>query len=167
MSVLPFENRIVQHQVLDAGLGENRNAARLSGANDVGSFARRHVDDVELATGRLAPLDRALDRFRLDEIRARHRVQARAVLLHQLRRVMTRDQLVEHSRRFGVHQQHRAVLLHLLERAEHRPVVGLPAFGFIDHEFLEGGEAPIHHALDLILVLVPARDANVKGVVDE
>ena len=78
-------------------------------------------------------------------------MQPRAVLLHHLRRVVPRDQLVEHARRLGVHEQHAAVLAHLLERAEERAVVRLPALGLVDHEFFERREAAIDHSLDLRL----------------
>ena len=66
-----------------------------------------------------------------------------------------------------MHEQHCAVFLHLLEGTEHRAVVRLPTLGFVDHEFLERRETAIDHALDLILVLVPAGNADVEGVVDE
>ncbi len=167
MTVVPIEHGVVEHQVLDTGLSQHRHSARLGRAHDVCALACRHVDDVELAAGRLAPLDGPLDRLGLDEVGTRHRVQSRPVLLHQLRRVRPRDQLVEHSRGLGVHEKHRPILLHLFQRAEHGSVVGLPSLGFIDHELLEGGEAAIDHASDLVLVVVPARDADVEGVVDE
>ena len=54
----PVEHRVVQHQVLRAGLGEHRHAARLGRAHDVGPLGGGHVHDVELAAGRLAPLHR-------------------------------------------------------------------------------------------------------------
>ena len=94
-------------------------------------------------------------------------MQPRAVARHQLRRVVPRDQLVEHSRRFRVHQEHGAVLPHLLQRAEQGAVVRLPPLRLVDHELLEGGEPAVDHSLDLRLVLVPAGDADVEGVVDE
>jgi len=139
----------------------------LRGANDVRTFGGRHVDDVELAARRFAPLHHALDRFGLDEVGTRHRVQPRAILLHHFRRMVSRDQLIEDARRLGVHEEHRAELAHLLERAVERAIVGLPPFGFVDHELLEGGEAALHHPLDLLLLLGVLRDANVEGVVDE
>ena len=154
--VLPLEHRVVQHQVLGAGLGEHGHAARLGRAHDVRALGGGHVHDVELAAGRLAPLHRALDRLRLDEVGPGHRVEPRAVARHQLRRVVPRDQLVEHPRRLGVHQEHGAVLPHLLQRAEQGAVVRLPPLRLVDHELLEGGEPAVHHPLDLRLVLVPS-----------
>src|SRR5207237_4448813 len=50
---------------------------------------------------------------------------------------------------------------------EHCAIVRLPTLGLIDHEFLEGREAAVDHSLYLILVIVPAGDADVEGVVDE
>ncbi len=126
-----------------------------------------HVHDVELAAGRLAPLDRPLDRLGLDEVGPGHRMEPGAVARHQLRRVMPRDQLVEHARRLRVHQEHGAVLPHLLERAEERAIVRLPSLRLVDHELLEGGEAALHHPRDLRLVLGVAGDADVEGVVDQ
>ena len=85
----------------------------------------------------------------LDEVGPGHRMEPRAVLRHQLRRVVPRDELVEHPSGLGVHQEHRAMLPHLLEGAEQGPVIGLPAFRLVDHELLEGGEPALHHPLDL------------------
>ena len=59
------------------------------------------------------------------------------------------------------------MLPHLLQRAEQGAVVRLPPLGLVDHELLEGGEPAVHHSPDLRLVLVPARDADVEGVVDQ
>ena len=95
--VLPLEHRVIEHEVLYTRLGQHRHSARLRRANDVRAFAGRHVDNVELTTRRLAPPHGALDRLRLDEVRPRHRMQARPVLLHHLGRVMPGDQLVEHA----------------------------------------------------------------------
>src|SRR6185437_13641746 len=69
MSVFALEHRVVQHQVLRARLREDGNAARLRCAYDIRALGGGHVHDVELATGRFAPLHRALDRLRLDEVR--------------------------------------------------------------------------------------------------
>jgi len=80
---------------------------------------------------------------------------------------MPRDELVEHARGLGVHEQRRAVLLHLLECPVEGTVIGLPPLGLVDHELLERGEAALHHPFDLVLMLVPARDADVERVVDE
>ena len=166
MAVLAGEDRVVEAEVLGAGLGQHRYAAVLRRAHEVGTFAGRHVDDVQLSAGDLAPVDGALDGLGFDEVGPRHGVELRTVLLHQFRRVVTRDQLVEHAGTLGVHQQHGAQLAHGLERAEHRSVVALPAFRLIDHELFECRETAIHHPGDLVLVLVPARDADVEGVVD-
>jgi hypothetical protein len=100
-------------------------------------------------------------------VRARDAVQLRPVARHQLGRVVARDQLVEHARRLGVHQQHRPVLAHLLERAEEGAVVRLPPLRLVDHELLERGEAALHHPRDLVPLLLPARDADVERVVDQ
>ena len=167
MPVVPPKDIVVEHEVLRACLGHHRHPPRLCLLHDFGALGGGHVDDVELAAGDLRPHHRPLDRLRFDEVRPRHRVQSGAVLLHQLGRVMPGDQLVEHPRRFRVHEEHGAVLLHLLQRTEHRAIVRLPPLGLVDHEFLEGGEAAVHHPLDLVLVLVPPRDTDVKGVVDQ
>ena len=53
-------------------------------------------------------------------------MEPRAVAGHQLRSVVPRDELVEHARGLGVHQEHGAVLPHLLQRAEQGTVVRLP-----------------------------------------
>ena len=167
MAVVAVEHAIVEYEVLHAGLGDHRRAAGLRRADYVGALAGAHMDDVQLPAGRFAPHHGALDGLGLDEVGARHRVQPGAVLLHQCGGVVPRDQLVEHTRRLGVHEEHGAVLLHLLERAVHRAVVRLPPLGLVDHELLEGAEAAVDHTLDLVLVLVPAGDADVKGVVDQ
>ena len=44
------------------------------------------------------------------------RVELRAVLLHQLRRVVAFDELVEHAGRLGVDEQHAPEIAHLFER---------------------------------------------------
>jgi hypothetical protein len=56
---------------------------------------------------------------------------------------------------------------HLLQGAEQGAVVRLPPLRLVDHELLEGGEPAVYHRLDLRLVLVPAGDADVEGVIDE
>ena len=58
VAVLALEHRVVEHEVLHARLGEHRHAARLRRADDVGAFGGRHVHDVELPAGRLAPAAR-------------------------------------------------------------------------------------------------------------
>ena len=80
MAIGSGEDRVVEHQVLRAGLGEDFDAALLRLAHHAGAGARGHVDHVEGAAGHLAPGNGALDGLVLGELWARHRVQLSSVL---------------------------------------------------------------------------------------
>ena len=60
--------------------------------------------------------------------------------------IMEKQKLIEkHAAALGVHQEHRTQVPAPFEGIEDRPVVGLPPFGRIDHEFLEGGATQLDH----------------------
>ena len=166
VAVGPVEDRVVEHEVLGAGLGVDVHAPGLGGLDDVGPLGGRHVDDVEPAAGGLGPGDGPLDRLGLDEVGAGDRVELRAVPGHQLGRVVAGDQLVEHAARLGVDQEHRPEVLAPLQGVEDGPVVGLPALGGVDHELLERRAALRDHRRHLGAVAVPVGDGQVEGVVD-
>ncbi len=75
------------------------------------------------------------------------------------------DQLIEHAAGLGMDQQHAAEPLALLQRVEDRAVVGLPTFGGVDHELLEGRAAHADHLFHFGAVTVPVGDGHVETVI--
>jgi hypothetical protein len=150
-------------QVLDAGLGIGRDAARAGRDDLVGGALAGHVDDVDRRARVLGQPDRTPRRLGLELLGPRQRVVDRVgVALRQ--RLL--DQVVDAVAVLGVHHDQAAGLLGAVERRQEE-VVGDHQRAAVREEHLEGRDALVDHRLHVgERAVVGLRDRHVEAVVD-
>ena len=153
--------RIGEGEVVRAGLGVDRLAARLGLRHRLERLGAREVDDVERRLRPSGHLDRLARRRALGARRPRQRVEAAGSLAAAQR---IGHERVDDRRLLAVHLEHPAVL----RRRAERPVeVRIGQAEVVDHEGLERRHAGLDEGRKLAdrVVLLPADD-GAQAVVD-
>ena len=166
LEVGPVEERLVDEEVLGAGLAPDVPALVAGERDRLGRFLARDVDDVERRAGHACQLDGAVRRLTLELRRTGQRVVAR-------RGVSRRDGLghqdLDRVSVLGVHHDERTGLGGNLHHLEQRLVVDHERV-FVGHEELVGRDAVLlrqSRELFECPALMQVGDCDVEAVVDQ